>query len=297
MGYQFKRNESIEDGLRRIATSQLDAALKAAGTGGPGAPHEVRKRCKKLRGLLRLVGDALPDGDAEQRVARDVGRVLAAVRESAAQLEALTRLERAVPARLDDPDFIAVRGFLEAACDAHQSDGSAARAMADATAMLRAQRERAAHWRLEQKGFAAFASGLVDTYRQARRRYRAALQRPASKRLHALRKWAKYHRHHLGLLHAMWPDAFKAWGEAAEEVGELLGQNHDIAVLLDVVRNGHREALAAGVHGRLAAQVAVDADGLRDRALALSARLLAEKPRCFEARMASYWQAWHERSV
>ncbi len=294
MGYHFHRSESIEAGLRRIACMQLDAALSAISEGGANAPHEVRKRCKKLRGLLRLVRGAFVDFGAEQHVVREAARALAAARESSAHLEALHRLERAMPARLDDPDFIAARALLESALQDHVRSGALEQALAHATSVLAAQRERVPHWALERGGFGALESGLVAAYRNARRSVAAARRRPDAKRLHELRKWVKNHRYHLDLLHALWPGPFIAWVESAGQLGELLGQHHDIDVLLETLRNSPADGVDPGMCQRLADNVVGDADALKVEAFALAARLLAEKPSRFRARMLSYWQAWRE---
>lgn len=58
MSYHLEIGESIEKGIKRIAHEQLDSAIDEL-TDDKLDPHDVvhqvRKRCKKLRGLLRLV--------------------------------------------------------------------------------------------------------------------------------------------------------------------------------------------------------------------------------------------------
>ncbi|WP_153558836.1 CHAD domain-containing protein [Roseimaritima sediminicola] len=62
MSYQIKREESLEQAVRRIACEQIDKAvaeLDDPRLSRPQAVHQLRKRCKKLRGLLRLVRPAM----------------------------------------------------------------------------------------------------------------------------------------------------------------------------------------------------------------------------------------------
>jgi hypothetical protein len=61
MSYQIESNEGMGDALRRIAIELIDDAI--ARTEAPGADRqevvrEVRRACKKWRGLLRLVRPA-----------------------------------------------------------------------------------------------------------------------------------------------------------------------------------------------------------------------------------------------
>ena len=58
MAYRLKRKETVVDGIRRIAHQQLAraAAELVDESLEPAAQiHQVRKRLKKLRALLRLV--------------------------------------------------------------------------------------------------------------------------------------------------------------------------------------------------------------------------------------------------
>src|SRR5262249_26458757 len=98
MSFQFKPDESIKRGIRRMARKQLDKAIEElTGQGGvrrDEVVHDVRKRCKRLRGLLRLVRDGL--GDARYReenvCLRDAARPLTEVRDARVLVDVLDRL-------------------------------------------------------------------------------------------------------------------------------------------------------------------------------------------------------------
>ncbi len=58
MSYRLQRSESVIQGVKRIAREQLDKALtdiKNEDMDRHEAVHQVRKRFKKIRGLIRLV--------------------------------------------------------------------------------------------------------------------------------------------------------------------------------------------------------------------------------------------------
>src|SRR5947209_980737 len=59
MPYKLKRGESVRDGLRRVLTEELEAAIeqleRASDKTRDEAVHEARKSVKKVRGALRLV--------------------------------------------------------------------------------------------------------------------------------------------------------------------------------------------------------------------------------------------------
>ena len=58
MAYTFKRGKSVQKNVRHIAESQVDKAIAEIDDSDlsmSDTVHQIRKRCKKLRGLIRLV--------------------------------------------------------------------------------------------------------------------------------------------------------------------------------------------------------------------------------------------------
>lgn len=291
MAFYLKLGEDVDQGLRRIATGQIKSALRAADDADArdAAPHAIRKRCKKLRGLLRLVRGSFDDYALEQRGARDAARVLAGVREAGAHLEALARLRARDSLRYQGPDFEHAGRWLQSRRDAAMRASGERECVGEARAMLIAQRARVRHWTLGEKGFDAIETGLVDTYRLARRALADACAEPTTVRLHQLRKHVKYHRFHLDLLHPRWPRPMMAVVREAEELGEILGEHHDIEVLLGSLGQG--DAALANASKRIAVTVRPELARLEHDAFCSARRLLAEKPRCFGRRMRGYWNA------
>jgi hypothetical protein len=81
----------VEPGVHRIAHEQLGRAIREAGDCGLDVNeqvHKERKRCKKLRALLRLVRPALGQQDRDENVwLRDTGRRLCDARDARANVE------------------------------------------------------------------------------------------------------------------------------------------------------------------------------------------------------------------
>ena len=148
MAFHLKAREDVRDGMRRMALAQLDCALDAAADAEhrDTAPHAIRKQCKKLRGLLRLVRGAFEDYAEEQRALRDAARLLAPLRDASAYLEALQRLCVRDPERYRGPDFDRARAWLQVQRDALQQGDVDDTRIEAAAGLLRTQRARAAHW-------------------------------------------------------------------------------------------------------------------------------------------------------
>jgi CHAD domain-containing protein len=296
MAYRFKRGDAaVQDGVRRIAAEQIGKAIAEMDDSAldmHDTVHQVRKRCKKLRGLIRLVRPALADYGAENAAFRDAAGTLSFVRDSEALIEAYDSLMAAYRDQIERPAFAsACRHLTEMQKAAIGVDDIEGRLHAFRGGMEEAQ-GRVSAWTLEAVGFAAMEGGLAKTYKRARNAMERAHETPTPEAFHEWRKRAKYHWYHARLLRPVWPGPFKARRRAAKRLSDLLGDHHDLAVLRQTVgaepdafgKPADIEVLC-GLADRRQAVLAADA-------FALGARLLAEPPGSLRRRWRAYWTAW-----
>ncbi|RYE56955.1 MAG: hypothetical protein EOP20_08165, partial [Hyphomicrobiales bacterium] len=73
MGFSFDQRKHMARQVRAVASDQIDAAIKVAQGHGDfhEAIHRLRRRCKKVRGLLRLVRPNFSQFDIENTAIRD----------------------------------------------------------------------------------------------------------------------------------------------------------------------------------------------------------------------------------
>jgi CHAD domain-containing protein len=116
-----------------------------------------------------------------------------------------------------------------------------------------------------------------------------AIDAPTGRNFHQWRKRAKYLRHQIEILQPLWPEMMSAYARSLDDLGELLGQEHDLAVLTNLLATDHtidaepaEKALtsAIGEHRRVYLQQA---------AIVIGRRAYAESPERFSDRIASYW--------
>jgi CHAD domain-containing protein len=279
---------TVEAALRRIAREEAEGALSEVRGTGPLAPrvHAMRKAVKKLRGLLRLVRPVFPDAKAENEVLRDAGRGLSDLRDAAVQLATIQRLSEDLPedrrARLLAP-FEAAAG--------HQDQEAAPRLLPAFAASMAGLRDRSQNWTLDAEGWDAFEPGLEATWAGARKGLRAARKSPSEDDLHEWRKRVKDHWYQARLLRPLWPAMMDPHVAAADDLGEMLGQVNDLAVL-----RSRLDAAPLDEGLRLEARDLADlrhAD-LMARILPLGRRLLAGPPEALTARWGALWKLRQE---
>lgn len=296
MSYVIERDETIAAGVRRVATEQIDEALRslegddAERTEGV---HDVRKRLKKVRAALRLVRDGIGEDvfDRENGDCRDTARLLADARDGKVHLDTLGALRKHYGGSLKRNAFAALNEALEARRDEanrHLVEAGTLDAVDD---RLRAIRDRIPDWPIPNDGFETARDGLKRVYKRGHQGRPNAYAAGTAEAFHEWRKRAKYLWYHLRLLGPCWPAVLDAWAEETHELANLLGDDHDLAELrravadIDVSEGDERDALFALIEQRHA--------DLRAAARPLGRRLYVENPSAFADRLAAYWSITH----
>jgi len=302
MSYQLKVSEPIDDGVRRIATELIDEAIarvEAPDRDRHEAVHEVRKNCKRVRGLLRLIRPRAPKlYRVENARFRDTAASLSGIRDADAALESYDALLDAFHDQVDRQTLAPVRRALTI-YKQHLAENLTdldAR-LDDFAERMREARGRVADWKIpaddpERKadgGFGLLGPGLAKTYRRGRKAMGAAYDRPGVERFHDWRKRTKYLGYHLRLLRSAWPALLKPTRSEAKALSDLLGDDHDLAVLEQVVRNALTDGVDKSRLVVLRALMRQRSSQLRDQAYWLGRRVYAEKPKAFRERMGRYW--------
>ena len=97
MPYRLAQDEGVVQGLRRIASEEIDSAIahlrKEDEAARDKGIHEARKSIKKLRGLVRILMPGLGEaGSRENLRLRNTGRALSNLRDAAALIETVETL-------------------------------------------------------------------------------------------------------------------------------------------------------------------------------------------------------------
>lgn len=292
--FELREDEQSADGLRRITLEQVELAAWHAQRVGTsdGHVHEVRRATKRVRAVLRLVREGLGEQSYryENAVLRDVARGLSALRSATVRvttLESLTRSRTARTASVEDlhAELIAEMAVLRA------SVGAESPRVDDLVDRLDLARSIVSEWALP-RGLAFTAPGLRRTYRRGRLGRKRADAHPSTDRLHEWRKRVKYLRHQMEVLGAVLPESMHVMVGSFRELGEGLGDDHDLADLKGVVVGSPDALLSPSARGEMLDAIAHRRSELQADLLPLGKRLYAQTPGEFVSVMTSHWEEW-----
>ncbi len=296
--FSLKHGEALEDGIHRIFAEQLSLAIyELSNTQGSldTAVHEARKCIKRTRSLLRLVRSAIPKIYlCENRRLQKVGRSLSELRDAQALLDTLSDLKK--PEDTDGHGDSQSHDKFEAACEllrnrkqqvteSLRDNGDLQRAIDQ----LSEARDTLQTSSLQKVDFELIVRRLALVIKRGKKAYARAYDDPTADNFHDFRKRAKDLRYQLGVLSNLWPDVFEGYVSSAKELEQTLGDDHNLAVLTDVV-NEHKtpdeeeQALQKRI-GKKQAQ-------LREKANCLGERIYSEPIKAWTSRLQASWKAW-----
>ena len=265
----------------------LVASVRSASRQFPGrreqAPervHGLRKNLKEARAIARLFLPSLAEPArvtiaAFAVVRRRVGRA----RDLDVMEARLARL--APPPEIAAPLNLAIERERAAANRVH--NGFATRA---SRSQLSAIVKRVERWNLENIGADDIVAAVAHTYRQGRRRGRAAFASDDPATMHALRARVVDLRYQLAALSPAWPAALQAQSGELNALRDTLGDFNDLHVLSTFATE--RAALPPEGLAELLARLAVKQKKLKRRAETEFERLFAETPDAFAERLSAY---------
>ena len=335
--------EQLPAGVQRMALGQVDLAIALLEGEDDGPPderavHETRKALKRLRALVRLLRPELGEAryERENAAIRGVAAHLAGARDAAVMLATLDSLIERNARKLRRSRAVGKLRKALAAEHAHRErlTFEQAGARAEVLGELRALRMRIAAWQLpDSAGCSLIEPGLRRVYRQGRRRYRraAAGKGDVTRTLHEWRKRVKDLRYAAEMLERRPPAKgdlagagkgqrrrrkaaareaarMKRLARRADDLGELLGEEHDLALLGELLVRGkgakgkrarrgkpgaagigraRRRRVPPRTRRRLLKLISRRRRKLRKRALRRGERLYSRSPRRFSRRIRS----------
>jgi CHAD domain-containing protein len=244
------------------------------------AVHDLRVSAKRIRAWLGALRDALPAGvyAREKRMIRDLGRLFSGRRDSRVLVETFDTLAKAGLAPFVSDAATAVRRRLKAEADAAEQATPLPEALAQVRDVLFPARRRFEAMDLAK---AHPKAAFRRIWKTARRAYAHALKTRDTEALHEWRKAAKSLRFQLDALHDIWPRRIARLSQGLKTQGDLLGQDHDLAVLYERLED---EAQRQAVTERRAALQAEVLQGAK--------RFYRPKPKKLARRLDARWKRW-----
>jgi hypothetical protein len=298
MAYRFEVGEPVRDAVCRVVTEEVAAAEDSLAlvlaTGSSAAVHDVRKRTKKLRAVATMVSGSVPRRcwRGVHRAAGDAARALATAREA----HVLHHTLAGVVAEAGGGFAMAMASAARAERDAVSVPDD--EAVQHASWLLTGVVTEVGTWSLPDR-FDTIADGVAATYRDGRRRWRA-LGEPVAiadaanvEAVHRWRRSVKHRWYHTRLLACLAPDVLGAEEVLLGELGELLGADHDLALLIEALADDPGRWGGVTDAARIARRATARRRHGSERAAVLAGQLFVDPPATHVGRLGAWWESYH----
>ena len=254
MAFTLDPEKPFDAAVKKVAVSQLEDAIKALKKQPRGldeAIHDARKKFKRVRGLLRLIRPAAKDFSRQENARiRDMAAGLSGGRDATALIECAAYLRGLVPDGTRDMALSRLETALrERRSSAAVSDTALKKKAKDAIHTC-----RAAIAAIEEADFSedpsAAAKRLGKAWKKELANAQVALMTVQAEGgdddFHELRKKSQTYWMFSALLSPAWPSALKAKRNDAKALADLLGHEHDLSMLLQLLDGPDAPGLDAG---------------------------------------------------
>ena len=300
MSFCLQADESVEAGIKRIVNEELGQAVKEIDNRKlkrSEAIHEVRKHCKKIRGVLKLVRPQFEETyQLENAWFRDTAKGLAELRDTEAIIETYDSLLDQFSDQIDRRAFAPIRRALTLRQKKIIESVDLNQTLKKLRARLGTAARRESNWKLRIEEFEGIEGGLLATYRQARKTMVLAYEEPTAANFHEWRKQAKYHDFHMRLLRGLWKPVMRSVSKETDDLSDLLGDDHNLYVLHKTLLKSPKQygkkrdiQVLLGLIDRRSAELRVEAN-------TVGTRIFAEKPNAFGRRFRGYWKVWRSEA-
>lgn len=300
MAYRLKATETLSQGVKRIATQQIDKAIKELSNveklGVGKAVHQARRRLKKTRAVTRIVRHSLGEKtfDRENKYFRDLGRKLAGLRDGEVTIETLDNLIAHSGDGIASESFANVRRQLQVDYRQEYQNTIDNNILVIVKNELKDARKRIDCWKIKRDRWSAIDKSFQQVYKRGYGDLSEAMSRPSAENLHEWRKRVKYLRYQLQILSPMWSELIDIWVNLTNNLTDYLGEDHDLAVLKEYIFSQperfdreHNLELLISLCDRRQQQ-------LQSAAFLLGRKIYVEKPKQFSDRFGNYWQIWQK---
>ena len=295
MAFAFSSKRNAIENAKHVAAQEIDKALAELHDNDLDEGirvHQVRKRCKKLRGLLRLIRPAIGDQYAtENATLRDAAALLSRARTMDTMRSTYDAILEEFEPQLKRKAFGTIRRQLtEEKKELESSNSAPENRYGSVESALRAVGDRISAWTFEAQGFDVLGDGFKKTYKKARHFMESARGNRHAEEFHEWRKHVKYHWYHCRLLAPTWPKRMKRRVDRLKKLADDLGFAHDLADLLN-----HLEAAPHDFGDNATVSffrhAATFMEGERyDRCLANGDQLFRDSPSSLRDQAREYWR-------
>lgn len=239
MSYSINVKKNVEKQSQKVALSQLKKSIEEIEDNSlcmDKKIHQLRKRCKKMRGFLRIIRPQLQISgiyDAQNQYFKEIAKQFSAIRDQKMLKETFKKI--VFKYSLDERRYVQILQSIEAM--KVQDAISVQNHFALYRAEFEENRKNIQQYRLKEKGSKALDKGIKKGYKKASKLKKKAYKTQSDKDFHQWRKWVKYHWYHMRLIKKNEECALDLRVKLLGNLADILGEEHDLSIFKSFIQD------------------------------------------------------------
>lgn len=244
MSFTIMVDKAVEKQVQKIVKTQIQKAIvesKHEDIETDKAVHQIRKRCKKLRGLLRMIRPILKDKklyDEKNRAFKEIASGLSGARDSKVLGDTYAKIVKRYG--LDWQKYEEIASSIDAIKSETMSDEEIESMLTQTRQELHSHLGDIHRYKIKHTQD-ILDKGVQKGYKKARNLQNEAARSLKSGEFHQWRKWVKYHWYQMQMLQKNSGCLLNARVNRLKLLADVLGEEHDITVFKEYL---HKESLA-----------------------------------------------------
>jgi CHAD domain-containing protein len=297
MAFCFKRKESVPKAIRRVGCERIENVIECLkNSQETEAIHRARKDIKKVRAILRLVRPQIDKKEFRTltNLLRETAKSLGQVRDAHVNVKTLNTLKRPLKGTLRPHAFRHFSAELTERLDNEMNRFAKRNIAKNLECEMRCVSIQLNQLQIQRKGWKALGPGIKTAYADGQCARELARKTGFAEDFHKWRKRTKELWYQVTLLRRIWPEQLDAILRDLEILEENLGNDHDLVMLQDAIRQISAGNDCLNDLDKLSTLIDKRQRQLRAASLALGAQFYAERPSVFCKRLARYWKIWRK---
>lgn len=303
MNFKISTSEYINKAVKRIGIELIDDSinrLENIHNTFDESIHESRKNFKKIRGLLRLVRFELGDElyKKENKIFRNIGRILSPVRDAAVMTETLDYIIKKHPKEIYYDDYKQIRKYLNLRARRIRAQFKKNTELINKTIKtLTEHRDEFNKLPLRKKSFNQLIPGLTLVYEKGHNSFALVKRNPSAKNYHEWRKQAKYLWYHTRILEGAWQEYMNIFSNKLSDLSDVLGLEHDLSELRSVLLKEYPIGINKQKLAKLFELIEKERKVLQTQAKSIAPYIYSEPSDNFTTRLLVYWNQSKKKPV
>jgi len=294
LNYSISYKLSVQDSIQKIANELIKESIsecRSKQLTNDDIIHSVRKKCKRIRGLLRIVRPNIGNlYRNENQFYRDLAHNLSDARDRRVIIETLEKLGSLTK---NKSHFDMFQDIIQKKEESNRLF-NISKLVKEFELTIADSLKGIKNWQLEEKKFNSLKGGLGKTYRRGKNAMINTFQNPTTENYHEWRKRVKYHYFHLEFLIPVWENIISEHCNEVHRLSEMLGYDHDLCILKELINSDPKLIENSRARRIISDTIDVEQIDLRIKIKLLGKKVFAEKARQLLKRLEQYWDVWEK---